>query len=220
MDLKKHLDFFDPLKVEKPIHIIGCGAIGSNLGVQLAKLGCSYIHLWDFDDVEEHNITNQAFNRTHLNQLKVDALATEMSNNNPDITIIKHPEGWKGEKLTGYVFMAVDSMELRSEILTSMEFNMKVEAVFDGRIGLADGQSYAAIWSNETHKKNLMDACDFKDSEVEVPMSACGTTYSVMPSVQVTVSYMVSNFINLLNTDELKQQIHFDAFEYQTRAVK
>ena len=51
IDLNKSRDFFDPSKIKMPVHIIGCGAIGSHLAETLARLGVTDIHLWDTDTV-------------------------------------------------------------------------------------------------------------------------------------------------------------------------
>ncbi len=44
-----------------PVSILGCGASGSALGLQLAKLGVPMLGLWDADIVEEHNLSNQYY---------------------------------------------------------------------------------------------------------------------------------------------------------------
>lgn len=55
MNLNKHREYFDPEKIREakvPIHIIGVGAIGSHIAIQLAKLGIEEITVWDFDTVD------------------------------------------------------------------------------------------------------------------------------------------------------------------------
>ena len=61
MDRSKVLEFFDATKYDYPYHVIGCGAIGSHVCEELARLGISNVHLYDFDTVSSHNITNQMF---------------------------------------------------------------------------------------------------------------------------------------------------------------
>ena len=39
MNLNKHREFFDPEQFDDAIHIIGCGAVGSTIAEQLARLG-------------------------------------------------------------------------------------------------------------------------------------------------------------------------------------
>ena len=81
MNKSKVLEYFDASALCKaPIHIIGCGAIGSHVAEQLTRLGCSNIHLWDFDKVEPKNITNQMFLDSDIGEEKVNAVAQKLVN--------------------------------------------------------------------------------------------------------------------------------------------
>ena len=92
LDTKKVLEFFDASKTRKQIHIVGCGAIGSHVAEQLTRMGCSNIHLWDFDTVSPHNITNQIYNVNDVGKPKVEALEEHLKLQNPTIKIIKMPQ--------------------------------------------------------------------------------------------------------------------------------
>ena len=62
MNLSKSLEYFDPINdLEGAIHIIGIGAMGSRVAELLVRLGIQRIHIWDFDTVEDKNITNQLY---------------------------------------------------------------------------------------------------------------------------------------------------------------
>ena len=74
MDLSKSYDFFQPEKDDSRIHIIGCGSVGSTLAENLARCGVTKMTLWDFDDVEPHNIVNQMFRQQDIHKKKVEAL--------------------------------------------------------------------------------------------------------------------------------------------------
>lgn len=219
MNLNKHQDFFNPINIEKPIHIIGVGAIGSYLAQQLVKLGVTNLHIWDFDTVEEHNLTNQVYELYDLNTLKTFALKTKLLLVNPKAEIHQHDK-YTDEPLSGYIFLCVDSVELRKHIIEVNEFNMNIEFVSDGRIALTSGQVFSAKWDVKSDVEQLLMQCDFKDSEVSTPVSACGTTLSVSPSVLVTVSYLISNFMNYIKEKTYHNAIHFDAFNFQTKAYK
>ena len=104
LDRNKVMEYFDATKITVPIHIIGCGAIGSHIAEQLARMGCDNIHLWDFDTVSPHNVTNQMFIQSDITQPKVIAVAQMMMEINPDIDYTWHKAGWHGDTLTGYVF--------------------------------------------------------------------------------------------------------------------
>ena len=196
MNLNKHLSFFNPASLRKEeINIIGCGAIGSNVALQLAKLGVEKLVLWDFDIVSEHNITNQIYNINDVGRPKVEALEEHLKLQNPTIRIIKKGK-YSTQPLKGILILAVDSIELRHKIAKQQEYNIMLRLVIDGRIGLETSQAYCIDWTKSENIENYLKLTDFKDNEVSVPVSPCGTTLSVSPSVQTAVSTMVAFLIN------------------------
>lgn len=216
MDLNKHLTFFNPIELRKEeIHIIGCGAIGSNVALQLAKLGVEKLHLWDFDSVDEHNITNQVYDYTDLNMLKIDALERHLVKQNPDIKVIKNKK-YTNQPLKGIIFVCVDSINLRNKIANFNMFNLSIKLLIDGRIGLETGQVFCVDWSKSKCIEDYIKSTAFEDSEVATPVSPCGTTLSVSPSVLITVSYMISCVINFTKKKENPAMILLDAFNYKT----
>lgn len=215
MNLNKHFEFFDPTSVTDEIHIIGCGAIGSTIAEMLTRLGFTKLHLYDFDKVSDHNITNQMFRMKDIGGPKVAALADLLEEINPEIQLELHHEGWNTfSRVTGIVFLAVDSIEVRKEIVQTYKFNKDITFMSDCRMRLTDAQYYAADWSNEKEINRLYNSMDFTSEEAKAstPVSACGTTLSVTPTVRIIVSYAVSNLINFLNKQPHKTLINMDAF--------
>lgn len=219
MDLSKSFDFFNPKKNEAQIHIVGCGSVGSTVAENLARCGVTKFTLWDFDIVEEHNLVNQMFVRKHINMPKVEALKQILLDINPEIEseIQLKPEGWHGDIMSGYIFMCVDDIEVRKAICNVNMYNPYIKAVFDFRTGLTDAQHFAADWSSEEMKKNLVNTMNFTNEEADAatPMSACHVALSVAPTIRVICAYGVSNFINFVNGNGLHKMIVSDAFNYQ-----
>jgi molybdopterin/thiamine biosynthesis adenylyltransferase len=214
MNLSKHREFFNPDNFVDEIHIIGCGAVGSTIAEQLARIGIKKLHLYDFDNVSEHNITNQMFITPQIGLTKLKAMTALLKFINPDIELILHEEGWKpGMPLTGYVYLAVDNIDTRKEIIKDNLFNPMIRAVFDTRMRLTDAQHFAAKWTNEG-KKFLQDTMNFTREEAasSTPMSACGTTLSVTPTVRIICSLAVANLINVLLNKPITKTILIDAF--------
>lgn len=215
MNLNKHREFFDPTQFNDEIHIIGCGAVGSTIAEQLARLGVKQLHLYDFDNVSTHNITNQMFYAAHVGLSKLKALDDLLHGINPDIELIHHPEGWKVyTPLSGYIFLAVDNIDTRKEIINDNLFNPNIKAAFDTRMRLTDAQAFAAKWTPQG-KKFLLDTMNFtrEEAAASTPTSACGTTLSVTPTVRIICSYVVANLINTLLNKPIKKTILIDAFE-------
>jgi len=55
--------------------VIGVGAIGRQVALQLAAMGISWLKLIDFDVVEASNLASQGYFEGDLNKLKVDTTA-------------------------------------------------------------------------------------------------------------------------------------------------
>jgi len=217
VNLKRQSEFFDPIDNKEEIHIIGVGAVGSHIAQNLARLGIKRIHIWDFDEVEDHNIPNQMFRQTNIGTLKVDAIENYLKEINEEIEVIKH-EKYIDEQINGIIFSCVDSIETRRIIYTNNEFNTDLKAVFDTRIGLDDGQIFSADWSKGSNITNLISVSEFTHDEAETKVSSCGSKLTVLPTVQTAATLATSNFINFIKTKTLKNNIIFNAFDLTIKA--
>lgn len=200
MNLIKSVDFFDPTKISESIHIIGCGAIGSTLAEMLVRMGCTNIHLYDFDIVTAHNLANQMFRDSDIGTAKTTALENILKEINPEVAITTHPAGWTTEtKLSGYVFLAVDDITLRKTIATENIVNMAIKAMFDFRMGLSTAEHFAVNWEDMQQKQNFIKGMDFTSDEAaeNAPRNACGTTLNIISTVRTIVSIGITNFIKL-----------------------
>lgn len=198
IDTSKVADFFDAEKLVKdPIHVIGCGAIGSHVALALVQLGCQNIHLWDFDYVEPKNITNQLFRYKDIGHEKVEALADILNDKNPDIKLTLHKEGIKPPYIAnGYIFLCVDNIDLRREIVMANRYNPYTLAFFDFRMRLTDAQHYYAARDEEEQVEALLNTMNFshEDAKEATPRSACNIELNVIYTVWSIVSLGISNF--------------------------
>lgn len=223
MDLSKSYEFLQPEKVRERIHIIGCGAIGSTIGELLAKAGFTKITLYDFDHVESHNIANQMYTELDIGKEKVDALAERMCAINPEMKkdLKLERKGWDGQKLTGYVFLAVDNIDLRRRIATENKDNMMIKGMFDFRMRLTDAQHYAADWREPKMIEAFLNSMNFTQEEgkAETPVSACNMELSFATTVFTIVAAGISNFVNFVKDHMIKKFIVIDAFAFDTLAL-
>lgn len=203
MDLSRHIEIFSPDNVKYPIHIIGVGATGSFVAMMLARMGCPVLNIYDFDDVEAHNIPNQYYDNGDLGKLKVDALEEKLKLINPNIVINKYnvpvaaveDDEHKGiDKMSGYVFMLVDSMKVRKELWEAIKKNKEIVHCWESRLGSDQARVYSLDMSEKDFSKYEQDFYD----DVEAEVSACGTSITVLPVVLQTASLMVVQFINLV----------------------
>ena len=214
MNLSKSLEFFNPSNVREKIHIVGCGSVGSTVAENLVRCGLKNLVLWDMDKVEAHNIVNQMFVNDDIGKEKVAALKEMLVAINPEVesTIKCYPNGWHGENLSGYVFLCVDNIELRREIVEKHMNNPMIKAMFDFRTLLESAQHYAADWSDKKMKENFLATMQFSHEEAaaETPVSACGITLGVATTVRVVSALGVNNFIQFVNGKGIKKMVLVD----------
>ena len=216
IDLSKHLEFFDPERLHgKPVHIIGLGAIGSNIAETLARLGIEEMHLYDFDTVDSPNIANQMYYQDQITTTKIEATESNITRINKGINLVLHREGWTEDTiLDGHVFIAVDSIETRKKIIETNLFNPNIITMSDYRMRLTDAQHYLAKWDDIKQKDALRKASDFTEEEAKeaTPLSACGTTLSVYPTIKAIVALGIANWMNTVLTNKNKTIIVLDTF--------
>lgn len=217
MDLTKSYEFFAPETVQSRIHIVGCGSVGSTVAENLARCGLTKMTLYDFDRVEARNIVNQMFTTKHIGMPKTEALADILTEINPDCkTDLKiRPKGWNGELLSGYVFLCVDSIDIRREFVEKHMDSRFVKGVFDFRTMLTGAQHYAASWDNDKMKEYLLSTMQFSHEEAAeaAPVSACGATLGVCQTVRVICGLGTSNFVNMVKGQKYKKFIQYNFTE-------
>ena len=216
MDLSKSYEFFQPEKDDARIHIIGCGSVGSTIAENLARCGVTKMTLWDFDKVEPHNIVNQMFTQNHVGKLKVEALKEILTDINPECTetVELKPEGWQGKLLSGYIFLAVDSIEIRRNFVEKHVDSPYVKAMFDVRTMLTGAQHYAAAWDDYKMKKNFLASMQFSHDEAseEVAVSACGVVLGVVTTVRLISALAVNNYIRYVKGEGIWKFVQIDGF--------
>ena len=113
--------------------IIGVGAIGRQVALQLAAMGVPRLHLVDFDIVEESNLASQGYLEDDLGCLKVEATADLCRRINHHLEVHEARERFRRSMDTGNVlFCAVDRIEVRQLIWNAVKD--KVDFFVDGRM--------------------------------------------------------------------------------------
>ena len=150
----RQLDIADPSKFkDKPVTVIGAGGIGAATVVALAKTGFENITVYDFDDVEEHNLPNQLLpiwvgEQDTLSWKKPTALF-HLVHDLADISITPVNERYVDQPLGEIVIVAVDSLEARREIWQAVSQSMDVEFMIDGRMAITSMDIYAVDMLSE-----------------------------------------------------------------------
>lgn len=113
--------------------VIGVGAIGRQVAIQLAAVGVPHIQLIDFDTVEESNIASQGFLQSDMERFKVDATADICQQINHQLHVEVQKERFRRSLPAGNcVFICVDSIAARKHIFNSVRD--KASFICDGRM--------------------------------------------------------------------------------------
>ena len=97
--------------------VVGVGAIGRQVALQLAALGARAISLIDFDQVETTNITTQGYVQQDLGQPKVIATAKAIRQIDASVRVQEIPDRYRPTQDVGQaLFCCVDSITARQAI--------------------------------------------------------------------------------------------------------
>jgi len=103
------------------VTVIGVGAIGRQVALQLASIGVRRLQLVDFDAVDLTNVTTQGYLAEDVGQLKVQATAAAIARLDPTIVVETIKDRYRPRMETGEgVFCCVDSIEARAAIWRSV----------------------------------------------------------------------------------------------------
>ena len=117
--------------------VIGVGAIGRQVALQLAAMGIAWLQLVDFDAVEESNLASQGYLEDDLGRAKVDATANQCQQINSGLEVHAVPDRFRRSRETGdIIFCCVDSVDVRRLVW---------EVVRDRASLFADGRMSAEV---------------------------------------------------------------------------
>lgn len=74
----------------KIVGISGCGGLGSNAAVSLARVGIGKLIIADYDQIEESNLNRQYFFYDQIGLYKADALRENINRINPSVSVDSH----------------------------------------------------------------------------------------------------------------------------------
>ncbi len=115
------------------VTVIGVGAIGRQVALQLAAMGISWLQLIDFDVIEESNLASQGYLEDDLGKPKVAATAELCKRINSGLEIQQVNDRFRRSMEIGNaVFCCVDSIDIRKLIWEAVKGRVSFYA--DGRM--------------------------------------------------------------------------------------
>jgi molybdopterin/thiamine biosynthesis adenylyltransferase len=178
MDHTRHIGIFDASGLN--VTLIGAGGIGALTAVVLAKMGVSYLTVYDDDTVDDVNLPTQFFQIEDLGKNKTHAVADLARNYSDEITVQAYPTRFDDQAPGLYgsdlIISAVDSITSRQKILKAVN-GLDWDYYFDARMGAEIFQLYVVKKGDELwYQKGLMsiDESDVK----EAPCTMKATIYT------------------------------------------
>ncbi len=114
----------------KTVGIAGCGGLGSNAAVALARVGIGKLIIVDFDIIEESNLNRQYYFYQQIGQKKCFALKENILKINPDCIVEAHDITLTSSNIVSLfpsvdiMIEAFDSSEAKEMILRTMLNNL------------------------------------------------------------------------------------------------
>jgi molybdopterin-synthase adenylyltransferase len=103
------------------VTVIGVGAIGRQVALQLAAIGTRRLQLIDFDQVDLTNVTTQGFAAEDVGIPKVSAVERAIHRLDPTIRVDSVEDRFRPKIVVGEtIFCCVDSIETRAAIWRSV----------------------------------------------------------------------------------------------------
>jgi len=180
--------------------VIGVGAIGRQVALQLTAMGLPWLQLIDFDTVEESNIASQGFLEDDLERPKVEATADLCQQINHHLEVHEVGERFRrSTEIGNVVFNCVDSIETRRLIW---------EAVKDRSSFYVDGRMSAEVL-------RVITACDIPSRDhYPTTLFAAGEAYAGTCTAKTTIycaniaaGFMLGQFTKYLRLLPIDQDI-------------
>jgi molybdopterin/thiamine biosynthesis adenylyltransferase len=199
--------YSDTLPIEvmqsQQLAIVGVGAIGRQVALQLASMGVLNVDIWDHDTVEPHNMGVQGFRPDQIGMPKVTATEADMLAQCPEMLITATADKFTPSTYCDaqIVFACVDTMSGRQQISDRddcilIDARMNAEFFDIVTVDLRDPDQ------REWYKSTL---CDDADTE----QGRC-TARSTMYCASIAAGYMVSTWANWIREVNNPRRIQVD----------
>jgi hypothetical protein len=191
----RHGAFFGPEdSQDRILNIIGAGATGSWVGYLAAKMGWQNFQIWDSDVVESHNLPNQIYDISQVGMLKTEAFKQKLLEFNPTVQVRIHNEFYVSEKhrneLEDYVFVGVDTLSARKDIIQGMKSHLLVEGILESRMGF---QHAEINYLDPAYSSQIEEYISMLKTDAEVEESACNAR------IITTLTCMIaSNIVHII----------------------
>ncbi len=185
---------------EVKVTVIGVGAIGRQVSLQLAAIGIPKINLIDFDNVAVENLATQGFFESDLGHPKVSAVVDLCRKINSSIEISTANRRFRSiQFINGVIFCCVDGIETRKSIFNSTKD--RFEFFVDGRMS-AEYLRILTVW--DKNSREYYPTTLFSSSEAY--RGSC-TAKTTIYCANMAAGMMVSQFAKWLRGCEIEKDV-------------
>ena len=206
MEFLRQLDLVSPETLDIPVHLVGCGGIGSFTALVLSKMGVRHLSLYDPDGIEEHNLPNQLFRVSDVGRPKVEALR-EILEEFAGLPVEAQPVEVERQRMAGVVISGVDTMRARKTIWQQcIRYRAAILRYIDARMGAEVARIYA-VKPTDPGDIRFYEKTLYHDEEAEaIPCTAAAIVYSGF-----AIASLIGNLVKRLATGEdLPREVLFD----------
>jgi hypothetical protein len=176
---------------DRTVTVIGVGAIGRQVALQLAAIGVRRLELFDFDRVESTNVTTQGYLASDVGLLKVEAAALAALQIEPALDVRTVADRYRAKYTVGDVdFCCVDSITARASIWRSVSDRCPFWA--DGRML---GEVIRVLAATDPQQRARYATTLFAQSEAQT--GRC-TSRSTIYAASIAAGLMVHQFTRWL----------------------
>jgi molybdopterin/thiamine biosynthesis adenylyltransferase len=180
--LVRQADIIPEEAFDKTISVVGAGAIGSQVVLCLAKMGFENISVYDFDHIDEENISNQWYGPGDIGENKVEALEAHVMGMTGVAlqTEVKEISPNDAPFKTDIIVAAVDSMKVRKMLWEMHKDSFLVKYFIDPRMSAEEGAIYCVDMANDKAKERYEKTLYTDEEAMTERCTAKATMYCSM----------------------------------------
>ena len=193
----------------KEITVIGAGGVGSSLILSAAMMGFKKIHVWDFDVLEEHNLSTTMYPESYLSKPKTEAARDLVKHFGCETEIIEHAKFGFTDNVTACTMMAPDNMEIRKIVYMNWTRLRDRKVLVDGRMGALSMDIHTVDYWNDNYLSGWKSSKDIPD----LPCTAKHTIFTA----NIIAGLMLSQVFNVLHDRTYYSYIWKSLSPYMTK---
>ena len=177
--------------IDKKIAILGCGALGANLAISLARRGFNNFWLVDYDKIDEHNLSTQPWSMQDLGRNKASTLGTMLYAMTRSIADIS-PRKFESSK-----FFESDIYIDCFDNQASRKLAQRLAPYPVLHVGMSNQNTGEVTWNERytvPHDVKLEDPCNYPLARTLIELTVVAASEAIIEFLQTGEKY--DSFVN------------------------